>query len=67
MFIEERQNDVGNSHEALRFPFPLDWGRFLREEDGSFQVVRRTDLEIDLERTQNYCADLLPLKSLSLD
>ena len=28
-------------------------------EDGSFQVVWRKDLEVDLERTQNYCVELL--------
>ena len=30
-------------------------------EDGSFQVVWRTDLEVDLEGTQNYCVELLAL------
>ena len=30
------------------------WARFLRGGDASFQVVWRTDLEVHLERTQNY-------------
>ena len=42
-------------------PSPLLWYRFLREGDGSFQVVWRTDLEVDLTRTQNYCVELLAL------
>ena len=37
------------------------WGRFLRGGDASFQVVWRTDLEVDLERTQNYFVELLAL------
>ena len=42
-------------------PPPLLWGRFLRGGDGSFQVVWRTDLEVDLTWTQNYCVELLAL------
>ena len=37
------------------------WGRFFRGEDASFQVVWRTDLEVDLERTENYFVELLAL------
>ena len=36
-------------------------GRVSREGDGSFQVVWRTSLDVDLERTQNYCVELLAL------
>ena len=35
-----------------RVPSPHQWRRFLRGGDGSFQVVYRTDLEVDLKRTQ---------------
>ena len=66
MYIEERQNGERDPQKALRFPFPLNWGRVLWEGDESFQVVWRTDLEVGLERTQNYCVDLLLVKSLSL-
>ena len=37
--------------------FPLQCGRFFREKNGSL----RTDLEVDFERTQNYCVELLAL------
>ena len=43
------------------FMFLSPWGRFLRGGDASFQVVWRTDLEVDLERTQNYFVQLLAL------
>ena len=42
-------------------PPPLLWGRFLQGGDGLPQVVWRTDLEVDLTRTQNYCEELLAL------
>ena len=29
--------------------------------EGAFQVVWRTDLEVDLKRTQNYCVESLAL------
>ena len=51
---KKRQNGVRNSENTLRVPFPLQCGRFLRGGNRSFQVVWRTDLEVDLERTQNY-------------
>ena len=47
--------------EGFACPLPLQWGRFQRRGDGSFQVIWRTDLEVDLERTQNYCVKLLSL------
>ena len=34
---------------------------FCEEGTGTFQVVRRTGLEVDLERMQNYCMELLAL------
>ena len=57
----KRQKGGRNSQKALRCPIPLQWGRFLWRGDGSFQVIWRTDLEVDLERTQNYCVKLLSL------
>ena len=60
-YVKKRRNGRQNSQEALPVPFPLQWGRFLRVGDGSFQFVWWTDLEIDLERTENYCVELLAL------
>ena len=56
-----RQNGGQLTQKALRVPFPLQWGRYLRGGDRSFQVVWRTDLEVNLERTQHYYTDLLAL------
>ena len=57
----KRQNNGRSSQKALRVPFPLQWGRFLRGGDRPFQVFWRTDLKVDLEGTQNYCVKLLAL------
>ena len=58
--IEKRPNGRnGISRKLFMSLFP--WGRFLRGGDASFQVVWRTDLEVDLERTQNYFVELLAL------
>jgi len=47
--VQEKDKNGGrNSQKALRKPFPLQWGRFWGGGDGSFQVVWRTDLEVDL-------------------
>ena len=53
-----RSSRSSQSSESVSL-FP--WGRFLRGGDASFQVVWRTDLEVDLERTQNYFVELLAL------
>ena len=58
---QKRQNGGRNSQKALRVPFPFQWGRFLRGGDGSFQVVGRTHLEVDLEQTQNCYVEYLAL------
>ena len=55
-----RQNGRRNSQKALRGPFPLQWRRFLRGRDGSFQVVWRTELKVYFERTHNYCVGCWP-------
>ena len=47
--------------EGFACPIPVQWVRFLRRGEGSFQVIWRTDLEVDLERTHNYCVELLSL------
>ena len=58
--VEKRPNGRnGISRKLSMSLFP--WGRFLRGGDASFQVVWRTDLEVDLERTQNYFVELLAL------
>ena len=59
--VEKIQNGGRNSQKALRVPFLLQWDRFLEGGDGLCQVVWRTDLEVHLERTQNYCVELLAL------
>ena len=65
IYVEERQNGERNSQRVLRIPPPPSppplWGRFLQGGDGLSQVVWRTDLEVDLTRTQNYCVELLAL------
>lgn len=43
--------------KALGVPFPLQCGQFLQGWDRSFQVLRQTDLEVDLEQTQYYCME----------
>ena len=46
------EKDEGrNSQKALTVPFPLHCGRFLQGGDWPFQIVWRTDLEVDVERT----------------
>ena len=47
--VEKRQNGGRLNKRALRVPL------------GSFQNVLRKDLEVDLERTQNYCVELFAL------
>ena len=47
--VEKRQNGGRLNQKALCVPL------------GSFQLVWRTDLEVDLERTQNYCVELFAL------
>ena len=60
LFISKKdQMADGISRKLFMSLFP--WGRFLRGGDASFQVVWRTDLEVDLERTQNYFVELLAL------
>ena len=47
--VEKRQNGGRLNQRALRVPL------------GSFQDVLRKDLEVYLERTQNYCVELFAL------
>ena len=61
IYVEKLQNGGRNSQKALRVPFLLQWDRLLEGGDELFQVVWRTDLEVHLERTQNYCVELLAL------
>ena len=56
---KKRQNSSRYIQKALRVSIPLQQSRFLGGGDRSFQVVWATDLEIDLERTQNYFVKLL--------
>ena len=44
-------------------PLPLQWGPTFTGigGEGSLQFVWRTDLELDLKRTQNYCVELFAL------
>ena len=61
MYVEKIQNGGRNSQKALRVLFLLQWDRFLEGGGGLFHVVWRKDLEVHLERTQNYCVELLAL------
>ena len=47
--------------EGFTCPIPPSMKLILRGGNGSFQVVWRTHLEVDLKRTQNYWAELLVL------
>ena len=47
--VEKRQNGGRLNQKALCVPL------------GSFQLVWQTDLEVDLEPTQNYCVELFAL------
>ena len=60
-YVKKRPNGGQISQKALHVPFPIQWGWFLQGGDMSFQVVWQTDLEVDLELTQNYCIELLAL------
>ena len=60
IYVQKRQNGGRNSQKALPVPFPFN-GPILREADRSFQVVWRTDLEVDLKRTKNYCVVLVAI------
>ena len=51
VYVEKLQNGGRNSQKALTVPFPFKWGRFLQRGDWPFQIVWRTDLEVDVERT----------------
>ena len=60
-YVKKRPNSGQISQKALHVPIPIQWGWFLQGGDMSFQVVWQTDLEVDLELTQNYCIELLAL------
>ena len=47
--------------EGVACPTPTSMGQFLLGGEGSFRVDWRTNLEVDLGRTQNYCLELLVL------
>ena len=51
VYVEKLQNGGRNSQKALTVPFPLECGRFLQGGDWPFQIVWRTDLEVEVERT----------------
>ena len=60
IYVEKIQIGGRNSQELIRVPsWHPSMGPILRQGDGSFHVVLRTDLEVDLRRTQNYCVKLL--------
>ena len=58
---KKRQNGGQNFLKTLHVPFPLQWGLFLLEGDRSFLVIWQTELKVDLEWTQHYSLELLPL------
>ena len=62
IYIEKIQTGGRNSNDPLRVPsWHLSVGPILSRGDGSFHVVLRTELEVDLKRTENYCLKLLAL------
>ena len=60
-YVKKRQNGGQNFLKILHVPFPLQWGLFLQGGDRSFLVIWQTELEVDLEWTQNYSVELLAL------
>ena len=57
IYVKNRQNGRRSSQNTLRVP-PSLHGADSRAEG---KVIWRTDLEVDLEWTQNYCVELLAL------
>ena len=51
----------GTSRRLCVSHFLFNGADFCEEGTGTFQVVRQTGLEVDLERMQNYCMELLAL------
>ena len=64
-FSVKKKTKWRTSHpEGARFPAtppPLGTDIYGEGKGRSLQFVWRTDLELDLERTQNYCAELFAL------
>ena len=61
---KKRQNGGRLTQTAhVSRPLPLQWGPTFTGigGEGSLQFVWRTDLELDLKRTQNYCVELFAL------
>ena len=62
-FYVKKKRQIGGQNflKTLHVPFPLQWGLFLWGGDRSFLVIWQTELEVDLEWTQNYSLELLAL------
>ena len=58
------QNSGRLTQKSLHVSLPLQWGRFMRGGDGTFQVVLRMQQQVDLERTKNYCVEFIGLTSI---
>ena len=56
MSKKDKMANGSSRRHCLCCPIPTS----MRGGDGSCQVVWWTDLEVDLERTQNYCVDYWP-------
>ena len=61
MYVKKDKMADGTRKMLFFYSIAPVMGLFLRGRDGLFQVVWQTDLEVDLERTQNYCVGLLAL------
>ena len=61
--VKKKRQNGGRLNQKARVsrPLPLHWGPTFTGREGSLQFVWRTELELDLERTQNYYAELFAL------
>lgn len=64
LFMSKKDQMADGTSRKLFMSLKLSpWGRFLRPlaTQATFEVVWQTDLEVDLERRQNYCVELVAL------
>ena len=61
IYVEKKTKWRIDLPEGFACHIPRQWDQYLGEWHGLFQVVWRTDFEVDLERAANYCVGLWAL------
>ena len=61
IYVEKKTKWRIDLPEGFACHIPLQWDQYWGEWHGLFQVVWRTDFEVDLERAANYCVGLWAL------